>query len=212
MKRRIVTITCVVTALSITIFAIGAGVKNEAAKKQGRGCCPWMNLGTGTGKTDPNSGSQAMMQRCMDMMQKAGVTPAMMQRCSMMMRTPIFTDSPCAIYGQADILKLSEEQKKKLTEIEKEARKKALAVLTDEQRKKMGDIPDKPMAMARMCQQMCSKMMPMMQKMMSGEGKAGPMIMCPMMHMTGGKGQEGSMMCPWMQTPREGNDVKTKTG
>jgi hypothetical protein len=201
MKRRIVAITCVVAALSITIFSIGAGAKDKAVKKQWRGCCPgcWMNPDTGTGKTDPNGGSQAMMQRCMDMMQKAGITPAMMQRCHMMMQTPIFTDSPCAIYGQGDILQLSEEQKKKLTEIEEEARKKALAVLTDEQRKKMGDIPDKPMAIAQMCQQMCSKMMPMMQNMMSGEGKTGPMIMCPMMHMTGGKGQEGSMMCPWMQ-------------
>jgi YHS domain-containing protein len=127
-----------------------------------------------------------------------------------MMRTPIFIDSPCAIYGQAEALKLSEEQKEKLIEIENEARKKAMDVLTDEQKKKMGDIPNKPMAMAQMCQQMCGKMTPMMQKMMGGKGKAGPMMMCPMMQMMGGKGQEGSMTCSQMQKPPKGNDVQAK--
>jgi len=211
MKQKTITITCLVAVLSMAVFVIGAGAQDKTTKKQQTGCCPgcWMNPGTGKGNATGEP--QAMMQQCMNMMQKAGVTPTMMQACQVMMQTPIFMDSPCAIYGQAEPLKLSEEQKKKLIDIENDARKKAFAVLTDEQKKKMGDIPEKPIAMVQMCQQMCSKMMPMMQNMMSGEGKTGPMMMCPMMHMMGGKGQEGSMMCQWMQASSESNDVQTKS-
>jgi len=211
MKQRTITITCLVAVLSMAVFAIGAEAQDKTTKKQMAGCCPgcWMNPDAGQGNATGEP--QAMMRQCMSMMQKAGVTPAMMQRCQAMMQTPIFMDSPCAVYGQADVLKLSEEQKKKLIEIENEARKKALALLTEEQKKQMGDIPEEPVAMAQMCQQMCSKMMPMMQKMMTDEGKTGPMMMCPMMHMMGGKGQEGSMMCQWMQTPPDGNDIQPKS-
>ena len=73
---------------------------------------------------------------------------------------------------------------KKLLDIENEARQKAKTVLTEEQIKKMGEVPGKPMAMMEMCQQMCGKMMPMMQKMMSGSSSGQqPMMMCPMMPM-----------------------------
>lgn len=111
-------------------------------------------------------GPEGMMQLCMSMMQKAGMTPDMMRRCRIMMQTPIAIDSPSVLRGQAEALGLSEDQKKQLAEIEKEARKKALAVLTPEQCKKMGAISDKPMPMMQMCQQMCSKMMSNMHKMM----------------------------------------------
>lgn len=100
-------------------------------------------------------------------MEQAGVGPEMMQRCKVMMRAPIFLDSPGAIRGQAEALGLSEEQVKKLLDIENDTRKKARAVLTEEQTKKMGEVPDKPMAM--------------MEKMMGSKG--GPMMMCPMMRM-----------------------------
>ena len=89
---------------------------------------------------------------CMDIMKKLSIKPEMAQRCQKMLQTPVFIDSPCAIYGQGDILKLTDEQKKKLVDIENEARKKSLAVLTAEQKKLMGDIPDKPMAMVQICQ------------------------------------------------------------
>ncbi len=116
----------------------------------------------------------------MAMTQKTGPGPAMMKHMRALMQTPIFLDSPYAIHAQAAELGLSEKQKKKLVEIENEARKKAVAVLTSEQRKKMGDIPDKPLVMMQMCQQMCAKMATMMQK---TAGKGGPMMMCPMMKM-----------------------------
>lgn len=125
----------------------------------------------------PAGCDRAMMQRCMAMMEKAGVSPQMMRHCRIMMQTLISMDSPNAIRAQAETLGLSEEQKKALARIEKEARKKALAVLTPEQRTRMGDGLDKPIAMSDMCKQM----MPMMEKMMGGEHKGGSRMMCPMM-------------------------------
>jgi hypothetical protein len=129
---------------------------------------------------------QMMMQRMMGMMQQSGVGADMMQRCMVMMRTPVFLDSPSAIRGQPKSFGLSDEQKQKLLDIENEARQKAKSVLTVEQITKMGEVPEKPMAMMEMCQQMSAKMMPMMQRMMGGGSpQGGPMMcpMCPMMRM-----------------------------
>jgi YHS domain-containing protein len=190
MKHRTITFLWLIVVLSTAVFTLTAGGQDKTAEKQVIGCCPGcpMSGSAKAGKTDAATGPQARMQCCcMSMMHKAGVKPEMMRRCQAMMQTPIFLDSPCSVYGQADVLKLSEEQKKKLIEIEKEARDKAIEVLTDEQKKQMGEIPDKPMTMAQMCQQMCSKMM-------SGEGKTGQMIMCPCMQMFSGS-----------------NDVQTET-
>ncbi len=136
--------------------------------------------------SDAKPMSAGMMQRCMGMMQKAGVAPDVMRRWQAMMATPIFLDSPCAVYGQAQALGLSDAQRQKLVQIQTEARKKALAVLTSEQRKKLGAIPDKPMTMMQMGQQMRGKMMPMMQKMMGGKSMSSPMMTCPRMKSTQG--------------------------
>lgn len=97
------------------------------------------------------------------------------------------TGCPSAIYAQAEALGLSEEQRTKLIEIQKQARENALAVLTPEQRKKMAATSDTPMAMMQACRQKCATMMPKMQKMMSGKGKGGPMT-CPMMGAAPGSG------------------------
>ena len=212
MKRRVITAVSVALTVVfvISVYALAQGeVKDQQvalANDNQNTMGPMMGCSmSGMRATPESNGSpspQPMMQRCMAMMQKAGVTPEMMQCWQVMMGTPVFLDSPCAIYGQADILKLSEEQKKKLVEIENGVRKKALAVLTDEQKKKLGDIPEKPMAMARMCQQVCSKMMPMMQEMMGSEGNPGPM-----MQMMCGKSQEGSMK----QTPPDSNAVQAES-
>jgi Spy/CpxP family protein refolding chaperone len=82
------------------------------------------------------------------------MSPEMMERMQVMMQTPIFLDSPCPIFAQAEKLGLSEEQKKTLGEIEKEARKKARELLTPEQLEKLGEIPDKPMTMMETCPMM----------------------------------------------------------
>lgn len=101
-----------------------------------------------------------------EMMKQMGMTPETMERMQLLMRTPIFLDSPCPIYAQADKLGLSEEQKKKLGEIEKEARQKARAVLTIEQQAKLGAVPDKPVTMMETC--------PMMKMMARGANAPGP--------------------------------------
>ena len=118
------------------------------------------------------------------MMGKGGMPPEMMRRCRMMMNTPIFPDCPYALSARADELGLTPEQRAKLAEIGKEARTKALDVLTAEQRKSLGDLSAGPMSMMQMCRRMC----PMMKGMRGGEGAA-----CPMMRMMkSGKG----MGCP----------------
>lgn len=101
----------------------------------------------------------------MDMMKQMDMKPEMMDRMQLLMRTGVFVDSPAALQVQKDKLGLSEEQVKKLREIEKEARQKALGLLTPEQRKTLGDIPDKPLVMMEMCQQM----MPMYAGMTGGQ-------------------------------------------
>jgi hypothetical protein len=115
-----------------------------------------------------------MMAQCKNMMSQMGMPEDMVKRWDTMMRTPIFMDSPCAIYGQAETLNLTEEQKQQLIDIENQARAKSMAVLTDEQRETLGDLPDKPMPMMKMCGEMKSRMMPMMQqKMQKMKGKMG---------------------------------------
>ena len=73
-------------------------------------------------------------------------------------RTGVFVDSPGALQVQKDKLQLSQEQTGQLGEIEKEARQRALALLTPQQRTALGDIPEKPLVMMEMCQQMRTKM------------------------------------------------------
>lgn len=101
---------------------------------------------------DKQAGPNTM--NMMDMMKQMGMEPEMMARMQLLMRTGVFVDSPAALQVQRDKLQLSQEQAGKLSEIEKEARQKALALLTPEQRTKLGDIPDKPLVMMDMCQEM----------------------------------------------------------
>ena len=166
-------------------------------RESGSMMCPMCRMMSGKMAASEKGGMSmdpaAMMQQCMGMMQEAGVPAEMMRRCQVMMKTPIFLDSPCAVFGQAKSLGLSDAQKKQLTEIENDARKKAMAVLTPEQRDKMGKVPTTPMAMAQVCQQICGKMMPMMQKRMGSKEMGKPMMTCPMMQKMGGrKTPEGS--------------------
>jgi hypothetical protein len=93
-----------------------------------------------------------------DMMKQMGTKPEMMARMQLLMRTGVFVDSPAALQVQKARLQLSQEQTGKLSEIEREARQKALALLTPEQRTTLGDIPDKPLVMMEMCQPMMAKM------------------------------------------------------
>jgi YHS domain-containing protein len=75
-----------------------------------------------------------------------------------LMQTKIFLDSPSAILARTKALSLTAEQNRKLLEIERQARKKALAVLTPVQRKKLGNVSVAPISMASLCKKMCDKM------------------------------------------------------
>ena len=78
----------------------------------------------------------------------------MMHYCEVIMNSPIYLDSPAVIQGQFGALNLSDKQKETLRRIENEARKKAMEVLTPEQRGKLGQIPQKPIILAQLCRQM----------------------------------------------------------
>jgi len=193
MKRRTIVLVSVAIPLVMLLFGIytvaqevPTAQKDKATNEESKASSPMMGrcpccimFGTiGASTTDE---PQAMIQQCVSMMQKAGITTNMMQQCRTVMQSRVFLDSPEAIYAQAETLGLSEQQKKQLTVIQNEARKKALDVLTSEQLEKMGDIPDEPVTMSEMYQRMSRKMMPMMQKMMGDKGTAGSMMMCPTM-------------------------------
>jgi len=188
-KRTIIVATGVVTVVGVLMLALNvqAAEKGLAEQHKGNlssgGCCPGGAEGesqTGQAKASAQQ-RYTMAQQYAEMMEKAAVPKQMMHHGRIMMQSRMFLDDPGAIYGQAEILGLSEQQKKQLIDIHNEARRKAVSVLTTEQRKKIGDIPDKPLTMAGMCQQMCEKMTPMMQKMPGDKGTAGSMMMCPMM-------------------------------
>lgn len=115
-------------------------------------------------------------------------TAVMTRRCKMIMGAPLYLDSPAVIYGQADSLGLSEVQKKALTQIINDARKKAIDVLTPEQRGKLDDVSAEPLTMMQMCQKMCGQMM-------AGAGKDMP----------------AQMMCPMMQRTTQSKDKQTQT-
>ncbi len=86
------------------------------------------------------------------------ISEAMASQYKTLMQTKIFLDSPMAILGRTKALDLTAEQNRKLLEIERQARKKALAVLTPGQRKKLGGVSATPISMASLCQKMCGKM------------------------------------------------------
>ena len=70
-------------------------------------------------------------------------------------------------------------------DIQKDASAKALAVLTDDQKKTLGAVADKPMCMMDCMKMMREKMMPVVEKMMKDGKKLPPccdmMMKCQMM-------------------------------
>jgi hypothetical protein len=109
-------------------------------------------------------------------MEVGTMDPTMIRCWDIMMQAHIYADSPGALYGQALALRLSEEQKKRLAAIQSEARRKAIEVLTDDQAKKLRELPDKPMSMTHLHRHDADKDAP-------------PSLtwpMCPMMRMMSG--------------------------
>jgi len=151
--------------------------------KAAAGNCPMGGMKSRRGQGGPTTRPHGMVASCMGGMRHADGGRGTMNRMRVMMHAPIFLNGPYAIYGQAAALKLSEEQKARLMEIAREARRQALAVLTEEQRKKLGDVPDKPVSMMQLCRQMCASMKQAKHK--DAPSRGGAMMMCPMMRGSG---------------------------
>ncbi len=86
-----------------------------------------------------------------DMMQRLNPDTTMTSRCKTLIHTQLFLDSPAVIQAQAADLSLTPDQIKKLADIENEARQKATSLLNEEQLKKLGNIPEKPVAVSDYC-------------------------------------------------------------
>lgn len=208
MSRIVIVAISMVTVVGGLMVALNAAAQENVVPEQHKGHSSSSGCGGGGAKagcqTNPavsasEQPAEGGAQQCAGMMEKAGVPKQMMHHSRILMQSRIFLNDPGAIYGQAEILGLSEQQKKRLIDIQNEARRKALPVLTAEQREKMGDIPNKPLTMAVMCRQMCEKMMPLMQKEMGAESKPQAMC-CPMCPMMGGLGHK---MEKELQTPEQ---------
>ncbi len=97
-------------------------------------------------------------ERMKSMMERMGVPPEMMEQSKTLLRAPLYRESPATLYARADELNLSEEQKTQLMKIAQESRDKALAILTAEQKQKIGDMSQKPQSVVDMCRAMIGRM------------------------------------------------------
>jgi len=182
-------VACVV--LAATAWAISAAEEMAAEKpsvttegkmeakepaKMQMEACPACGMMMGTR-------DEEMMKRHEEMMAKAGVSGKLVHRCQAMMNATLHEDSPAVLLAAADMLNLTDEQKAKLEEMDKEAREKARGVLTTDQHKKLEDLAGGKMTMREGQREIHAKMMPMMRE-MTREGKC---CCCPMMMRRGGR-------------------------
>ena len=79
------------------------------------------------------------------MMEK--MPPEMKMRCQMLMGTAVTPTDPAAILALKDQLKLTEAQAAQLEAINKEARDKAIVVLTADQKTTLDSLPKSPQTM-----------------------------------------------------------------
>ena len=105
----------------------------------------------------------------------------MMQKYRFLASMPIYMDSPMVIYARDQELGLSEEQKGKLLAITAESRKNALAVLTVEQRQKLGVISDEPITMSQICPMMHSEAGQQAAVQAAADAKVVEQTTCPVM-------------------------------
>ncbi|MFA5866077.1 MAG: hypothetical protein WC975_15500 [Phycisphaerae bacterium] len=188
-----------IAVLSLVVFLTGTILYVYAESKEEVPPCPPGKQASESKALPSNMGMEACMlmgankdmNRRMGMMRKAGVSEDMIREWSAFVQAPIYMDSPAMLLGQTDMLTLNSDQKQKLMDIEKDAREKAMMVLTEAQKSKLGTISDQPMTMMQIHQGMCAKMAPMRQKMMKEGG---------MRHGKMGRGGKGCPMCP-MMTP-----------
>lgn len=126
---------------------------------------------------------------------KEKISPEMKMRCQMMMGTAVSPTDPAAILALKDQLKLTDAQTAQLEAINKDARDKAIVVLTADQKTTLDALPKSPQTMKDMHEQMMGKMQEMM-----GSNKMDDQPMnCPMMKMM--QGQMGPTTQPKVDAP-----------
>ena len=89
-----------------------------------------------------------------DKPQKPTTEKCMMRQCKMIRGASVYLDSPAVLIGQAEELQLTNDQVKTLKGIQALARKKAMEILTSDQKKKLDRIPAKPITLAELCGEM----------------------------------------------------------
>ena len=191
MKRSVMMALLVVAAgVLVTVCAVAQDtprpmepMKHEMHMMKGGMCpaCPMM---------DKKKMTPEMMKMREEMMKEAGITQDMMTTSKAMMMAPMYPTSPGMLMGM-EHLKLTDNQKSKLMEIEKKAAADTMAQLTDEQKAMLPKMPGEAMTTMGQKKEMHKKMMPVMEKRMK-EGKPMPMS-CPMMQkmMSEKEGKEG---------------------
>lgn len=83
-----------------------------------------------------------------------GLSRESLQHMQILSKSPIFLDGPSAILGQQDLLQLTSQQKEQLMDLLGEMRIRANKILTPRQRARLTDLPDQPLSIDQVCNQM----------------------------------------------------------
>ena len=126
---------------------------------------------TGTMPADSMGMMGRMRERMQQMMAQAGIPKETIVHNRAMANAPLYMDDPAVLIAQQKTLDLTPAQMTSLTDIQKETRAKAQAVLTAQQKSILGQVPDKPMSVHEAMMDLHKKMQ------QAGESKG----MCPMM-------------------------------
>ena len=151
------------TILTIASLAMSIGFAGVIAQAQ---------QGGGSQNIDMMNMMVMSHDQCMQMMKQAGMSPGMIMRCSMMGTLQVDAYDPSALLAMKSELSLTADQQEKLDAIQKEAREKSKALLTEAQQNEVKPLLDTPNTMPGMWRQWHSKM----------DKQAGSaMMMCPWM-------------------------------
>ncbi|RPI63327.1 MAG: hypothetical protein EHM48_02675, partial [Planctomycetaceae bacterium] len=124
--KRMVMVAVAAVLMSGVLVALAQdkpATKDDGAKSMCPVCCntcPACCNMTADGK---------MMDACKEIMKDAGITDEMMMQQKCVMTASMCADEPASLLGMAKGLNLTDDQKAKLAEIQKDARAKAAAVL-----------------------------------------------------------------------------------
>lgn len=165
-----------VSLVSVVVFLSGCATDPMAQCRQMMRNNPEM-MRKETGNM-PMMGQMQMDPEMMQQMMEHMKDNPMMVQCMTMMQAVMYPDSPSSLLAMKDSLKLSNEQVKRLKEIEESANAEARKILTEEQGKNFNALAGewKPQSMMQGMQ----TMMPEMQKKMGGQMPC-PCPMCQQM-------------------------------